>query len=231
MMIIKGMQKLTLIDYPGKVACTLFTFGCNFRCPYCQNPELVIGTPDSAIEEKTILEFLEERKGFLDAVCITGGEPTLYEDLPEFIKKIKHIGYLVKLDTNGTNLNMLKRVVEENLIDYIAMDIKAPLERYEEVVRVEVNEEEIRRTTDFIMKCGLEYEFRTTVVPGLIGKEDIEKIGEWLEGAEKYCIQQFNNEKVLDPSFKQKKPYSRQELEELAEIARKYFQKVEIRGV
>lgn len=231
MMIIKGMQKLTLIDYPGKVACTLFTFGCNFRCPYCQNPELVIGTPDNAIEEKTILEFLEERKGFLDAVCITGGEPTLYEDLPEFIKKIKNIGYLIKLDTNGTNLEMLKRVVEENLIDYIAMDIKAPLERYEEVVRVEVDEEEIRRTTDFIMKCGLEYEFRTTVVPGLIGKEDIEKIGEWLEGAEKYYIQQFNNEKVLDPSFKQKEPYSIQELEELAEIARKYFQKVEIRGV
>ena len=230
-MIIKGLQKLTLIDYPGKIACTIFTFGCNFRCRYCHNPELVFDNGTKPIEDREIFKFLSERKGFLDGVCVTGGEPTLHRDLPHFLAKIKGMNFLAKLDTNGTNPRMLKYLIDEDLLDYIAMDIKAPLERYEEVVRVKVNEENIKRSINLIKESGINYEFRTTVVPELLNKEDILAIGRWLQGAKRFYIQQFRGIKTLDKNFVSKKPYSEEELEEFCNILKPFVECCKVRGL
>jgi len=180
-MIIKGLQKLTLIDYPDKVACTIFTFGCNFRCGYCHNPELIVEDETPEIKKEDILNFLKEREGFLDAVCVTGGEPTINKELPVFISEIKSLGYLVKLDTNGFNPEMIEDLIDKKLIDYIAMDIKAPIEFYDEVARVKVNKDAIKKSVEIIKnKMGSNYEFRITVVPGLFKEEHIKMIGRWL---------------------------------------------------
>ena len=227
---IKGLQKQTLIDYPGKIACTIFTFGCNFKCSYCHNPELIVDDGRPEIKEDDILEFLKERKGFLDGVCITGGEPTLNKELLEFIAKIKKLGFLVKLDTNGTNPDMLKELIDKKLIDYIAMDIKAPLESYENVTNAKVNKEGIKKSVDIIKKFG-NYEFRTTVVPGLFNEESAMEIGEWLKGSKRFYIQQFRGIKTLDKSFVCKKSFTKEELMKFCNILKPYFEKCEIRGV
>lgn len=229
-MIIKGLQKLTLIDYPGKVACTLFTFGCNFRCPFCHNPELVVDDGSPPILEEEILHFLSERKGFLDGVCITGGEPTLHKDLPDFIGKIKKMGYSVKLDTNGTNPDMLKLLIREKLVDYIAMDVKAPLEKYESVVRVNVDASKIAESVE-IVKAFPEHEFRTTVVPELLTREDILAITGWLKGARRFFIQQFKPTKTLDETFLRKQVYLADELEKICGEVKHYFEVCKIRNV
>jgi pyruvate formate lyase activating enzyme len=228
-MIIKGLQEFTLIDYPKKVACTIFTFGCNFRCKYCHNPELVFNNGTPEIPEEEILKFLDERKDFLDGICITGGEPTLHKDLPEFIFKIKKFGLLVKLDTNGTNPEMLKKLTKNKLVDYVAMDIKAPLEKYEKVVGVKVNKKKIQESVNVIRNSGLEYEFRSTILPALHSKEDLIKIGEWLKGSKKFCIQNFVPTKTLEEKFKKEKSFSSKELGEFVDILKPYFEKVEIR--
>jgi len=230
MMIFKGVQKLTLLDYPGKIACTLFTFGCNFRCPYCHNPELVFndGTPE--IPEEKILSFLEARVGFLEGVCITGGEPTLHDDLPEFIKKVKSFGFFVKLDTNGTNPKMVKELIDKKLVDYIAMDIKAPLEKYDNVVRVKADKKKIDESVK-IIKSFPEYEFRTTILPDLLSKQDMIAIAKWLNGAKRFFIQQFKPTKTLEKSFLEKKPYSKEELEEICKAIEPYFGVCKIRNV
>jgi pyruvate formate lyase activating enzyme len=229
-MIIKGLQKQTILDYPDKLACTIFTFGCNFRCGFCHNPELVIDDGRAEIKEDEIIEFLKNRKGFLDAVCITGGEPTLNKDLPDFIRKIKEIGFLVKLDTNGTNPEMLKQLIEDKLIDYIAMDIKAPLEKYDIVTNTKVNKENIQKSVNIIRNFP-EYEFRTTVVPGLFEEKDAKTIGEWLKGLKRFYIQQFRGIKNLDKSFVNKKSFSKEELTNFCNILKPFFDKCEIRGV
>ncbi len=230
-MIIKGLQKTTLIDYPGKVACTIFTFGCDFRCSYCHNPELVDDDGTKPINEKQILDFLKERKGFLDGVCITGGEPMLHKDLPDFISKIKKMGFLVKLDTNGTNTRMLEELIDKNLIDYVAMDIKAPLEKYEDVVGVKINKENIQESIKLIREKAPDYEFRTTVVPGLLDKNSILEIGKWLKGTKRFCIQQFRPIKTLDKTYREKKPYIREELIEFCNLLKPFFNECEIRGI
>lgn len=229
-MIIKGLQKQTIIDYPGKIACTIFTFGCNFRCGFCHNPELVIDDGRPEIKKEEILEFLKNRKGFLDAVCITGGEPTLNEDLPEFISKIKELGFLVKLDTNGTNPEMLKELIEKKLVDYIAMDIKAPLEFYENIANVKVNKNDIQKSVDLIKKMK-EYEFRITVVPSLFNEKYAKLIGEWLKGSKRFFIQQFRGIKTLDKNFIDKKPFSKEELIKFCNILKPYFETCKIRGI
>jgi len=228
-MIIKGLQEFTLIDYPGKVACTIFTFGCNFRCKYCHNPELIFdnGTPE--IPENQILKFLEERKSLLDGVCITGGEPTLHSDLPEFIFKIKKMGLLVKLDTNGTNSEMLKKLIEKKLIDYIAMDIKAPLEKYDKAIGTTVSKKEIQESIDLIQKSGIDYEFRSTILPILHSEEDLIKIGKWLKDSKKFCLQNFVPSKTLERKFKKEKGFSPKKLQRFSELLKPYFEKVEIR--
>ena len=228
-MIIKGLEKQTVIDYPGKLACTVFSFGCNFRCGYCHNPELIVDDGRSEIRLDEILKFLKERKGFLDGVCITGGEPTLNKDLPDFISKIKKMGFSIKLDTNGTNPEMLEELINRKFVDYIAMDIKAPLELYEKVTNTDVNKEDIQKSIDLIRNFG-KYEFRITVVPGLFDENQAKKIGEWLKGSDKFFIQQFRGIKNLDKEFTGKKSFSKEELEVFCNIMKPFFKSCKIRG-
>ena len=213
---IGGFQKFSLIDYPGKICAIVFTQGCNFRCPYCHNPELVKPSLfGKTIPEEEIFSFLEKRKGKLDAVEITGGEPTLQKDLVDFIRRIKEIGYLVKLDTNGSNPEILLEIINHSLVDYIAMDIKAPLEKYKEVIHSVISPEKIKRSIRMIMNSDIRYEFRTTVVKSQLSKEDIINIGKLIEGAELYILQKFIPSKTLDPNFLNEKTYSDGEFKEL----------------
>jgi len=228
-MLFGGLQKFSLIDYPGKTCAVVFTVGCNFRCPYCHNPELVsLGEDTNILEEQEILEFLEKRKDKLDAVVITGGEPTLHKDLLEFIKKLKNMGFLVKLDSNGTCPDLLQKALEEKLVDYIAMDIKAPLDKYEKVAIVPVNIEDIKKSIEILKNSEIDYEFRTTVVESMLSKKDILEIGDTISGAKRYYLQKFVPTKVNDEAYLKETTYSDEEFEELrAKIA----PKVKICGV
>ena len=204
-MIIGGYQKLTLIDYPGKLATTVFTVGCNFRCPFCHNPELVnLSLPHGNIMEKEFFDFLRKRKGKLEAVCITGGEPTLQSDLEDFIKKIKRRGLLVKLDSNGMRPDIIKKLLDKKLLDYIAMDIKSSLKNYGKTVGTKVDKDRIKLSVELVRHSGIGYEFRTTVVPGLHTEEDFEEIGKWLQGAKKYYLQVYRDQIILNPRLKKK---------------------------
>jgi len=233
-MLIGGLQKLTLVDYPGKVAATVFLIGCNFRCPNCQNPELINWNNNQPeISEKEFFDFLDSKIGLIDGICITGGEPTIHEDLIDFIKKIKAKGFLVKLDTNGSNPEMLKKLIDAKLLDFIAMDIKAPIgakvQSYDEATGVSTDIEKIKKSVELIKNSGIDYEFRTTIVPGLVEKEDIEQIGIWLRGTKKFALQQFQNKKVLDKRFEQIQPYPDETLKQFQKILEKYIEKVELR--
>jgi len=220
MLPVKGFQKTSVIDYPGKMCSVVFVAKCNFRCPYCQNPDLILNYKKiPTIPEREIFEHLDKKRKWVDGVCITGGEPCLYESLVDFIKKLKSMGFLIKLDTNGTNPEMLKYMIKKKLLDYIAMDIKAPINRYSEVAGVKVNVMDIRRSVSMILKSGIDYEFRTTVVPKLFGDEDMISIGKWLKGAKRYCIQQFRPMKTLDKSYEKEGAYPEIKLRALAGIA------------
>lgn len=223
-MLIGGLQELSLVDYPGKVAATVFLIGCNFKCGYCQNPELVDPKKikrQPKISQKEFFKFLDQRKDFLDGICITGGEPTIHPGLFNFIKKIKQKGFLVKLDTNGSNPKMLKKLLDANLLDFIAMDIKLGVSNYNKTIA--------EKSIDLIKNSSVDYEFRTTVVPSIIKKKDVEKIGKRLKGIKKFALQQFQNQKVLDPSFKKIKPYSDKILKDFEKILKKYIKQVELR--
>lgn len=231
-MIFRGIQKTTLIDYPGLVACTLFVDKCNFRCPFCQNPLLVFEKEKNEISESEVLAFLKKRKGLLQGVCITGGEPTLHKELMSFLPKVKELGYEIKLDTNGSNPEFVRALIEKKLVDYIAMDIKAPLEKYDIAAGTKVDKDAIRKSTSLLMKSKVNYEFRTTVVPTIIMPEDIEKIGMLIKGANAYYLQQFVNDvPLVNPEFQKIAPYPKETLEHMAAIARKYVGKVALRGV
>jgi len=227
---IKGFQKISLIDYPGKVCSVIFLAGCNFRCPYCQNPDL-IKKPNKIkdIAFERVLNYMIKKRKWIDGICITGGEPTIYNDLPAFIQKVKKKGFLIKLDTNGTNPDMLEHLIRNCLIDYVSMDIKSPLEKYDIAANTKVNKSAIRRSVELIKKSGLDYEFRTTVVPTLFKGKDALAIGEWLNGASKFFIQQFRPTVTLNKSYQKKQPYSEAELNELKEIMTPFFESVEIR--
>jgi len=229
-----GLQKVTLIDYPGKVSATVFTIGCNFRCPFCHNPELVfpdIGGATGSVSEKEFFEFLKKRKGKLDGICITGGEPTIQKDILDFMAKIKKMGFLVKLDTNGTRPDVLKKAFEENLVDFVAMDIKNCLDKYDKTNGVEADLDRIKLSVDLIKNSGKGYEFRTTVVPGLHELKDFDKIGMWLEGSESYALQKFRNEgKLLDEKFLEKYKNKKElDLKKVKKRMEKYFNKVVIK--
>lgn len=189
---IAGLQKTTLLDYPGKVACTVFLAGCNFRCPYCQNAEIAFAPGGENIAEKELLSFLQKRKGVLDGVCITGGEPLL-GDITPLLARIKDLGYAVKLDTNGSFPDKLAALCEAGLVDFVAMDIKNAPQKYALTAGVPVDMGAIRASADFLLGGGCGYEFRTTVVRGLHTEDDMEEIGIWLAGAERYFLQNFRD--------------------------------------
>lgn len=191
-MIIEGLQKTTLLDYPGLVACTVFAHGCNLRCPFCHNAGLVIRKPENIISQEELAAFLQKRKGILDGVCLTGGEPLAQKDSIEFIEFLKSFGYKIKLDTNGFYPERLKEAINKGLIDYIAMDIKSSPEGYAKAVGVEdIDITPAMESVRLIMGSGIDYEFRTTAVKGLHLVSDFEKIGVWISGAKRYFIQQF----------------------------------------
>lgn len=230
-MIIGGLQKLTLIDYPGHIAATVFSVGCNFRCSFCHNPELVssIKYGISSIFEKDLFDLLKNRQGKLEGVCITGGEPTIQPDLIEFIRKIKESGYKVKLDTNGSRPDVLRQLYNEKLLDFLAMDIKNTPEKYKKTVNSLVDIERIKLSVDLIRNSGIDYEFRTTAVPGIHIDEDFVKIGKWLKGAKKYALQSYRERNILDEKLKKKTKGKKLDLEKIANKVGKYFGKVEVR--
>ena len=227
-MLIGGFQKMTMLDYPGKVACTIFTYGCNFRCPFCHNATLVIDEA-SLLSEDEILSYLNKRKGILDGVCITGGEPLLQKDIFEFLEKVRKTGLLVKLDTNGSYPEKLKEVIDRGLVDYVAMDIKASKENYSKVADVNVKIQDIEKSIQILLENKVDYEFRTTVVRELHTKEDFEKISEWIKGAKRYFLQCFkDNENLIGNNLS---AYTPHELEGFLEVLKNNIDKVSLRGV
>lgn len=229
-MLINGFQKMTLLDFPGKVACTVFLGGCNFRCPFCHNAGLVLGSNPESYKEEEILSYLEKRKGLLDGVCITGGEPTLRPDLLPFIEKVKALGFAVKLDTNGTNPALLKELLDKELVDYVAMDIKNSFEKYPETCGLDVMElDSIKESIALLIGGKADFEFRTTVVSPLHTAEDIEALAKEISGAEKYFIQNFVDSGELLGGGMTALP--RETLDQMLTIARKYIPETQLRGV
>ena len=229
---IKGLQKTSLVDFPSCLACTVFISTCNFRCGFCYNVELVNDSRKlQEYAEEDILKFLEKRKNVLSGVCITGGEPTLYVNLKEFISKIKSKGFKVKLDTNGTRPDVLKSLIDGKLLNYIAMDIKSSKKNYDKAAGIKVDINKIQESINLIRNSGIDYEFHTTVIPEFVSEEDAKSIGEWLKGSKKYALQQVVvREKTLDPDFMKVQPYDVLELERLKEILKPYFDEVELRA-
>lgn len=228
---IQGLQKLTLLDYPGKVACTIFFAGCNFRCPFCHNAALVTHIdPEENIPREEVLAFLRKRAGILDGVCITGGEPLLAPDLEAFIRAIKALGYEVKLDTNGSNAEKLKHLVKAGIIDYVAMDIKNSPEKYGMTIGIEGYEmSNVMQSAAFLMEGHVPYEFRTTVVREFHKREDFEAIGQWLEGADRYYLQSFvDSGDLIQPGLR---GYTKEIMEQALEIVRQYIPASDLRGM
>ena len=213
---IGGLQKVSLIDYPGLICATIFLQGCNFKCSYCHNPELVdTRLFQSCIKENEVLDFLNTRKGKLDAVTITGGEPTIQDDLAPFIKQIKKMKFAVKLDTNGSQPQVIKTLLDEKLLDFIAMDIKAPLEKYKSVVKVPVNSDLIKESIRLILKTKIPHEFRTTIVESQLEEKDILQIAKLISGASNYALQKFVPVKVLEKKFLKEKSYPDEKFQEI----------------
>ena len=227
-----GFIKTSLLDWDGHVVASIFLPGCNFRCPFCHNPDAVLRPEvfeDISLEE--IKEYLRSNQEFLDGVVITGGEPTLQRDLPELVKELKAIGMKIKLDTNGSNPDMLADLLSSGLLDYVAMDIKAPLnDKYDDLTGITAPLDKIKRSIDLLETSGVEHEFRTTVVPILLTAKDIEAIAAYIGGTKKYALQQFRPGHTLDPKLEKVSPHPKAAIQGMAETAKQYVRKVVIRG-
>ena len=231
-MLVGGITKSSLIDYPKKISAVVFLMGCNFNCPYCHNPELVISNIMEPINSDTVYSFLKSRIGLLDAVVITGGEPTLHKDLPEFIKNIKNLGFLVKLDTNGSNPAMVKSLIENKMIDYIAMDIKAPFDEYKNIVSRDANIELVKETFQLIANSKIDYEFRTTVVSNLLNYESFTKISDIFkkEGKiKRYYLQRFKKSKHLNENYLNAKTFDDVQFEKVSLLFRNIVEEFMVR--
>ncbi|MFO0743680.1 MAG: anaerobic ribonucleoside-triphosphate reductase activating protein [Candidatus Paceibacterota bacterium] len=236
-MLLAGLQKNSLIDFPGKISCIVFTLGCNFRCDFCYNPSLVLHERFSKelLKEEDFFNFLEERKGLLDGVVVTGGEPTLHKDLNLFIKKIKDLGFAVKLDTQGSSPKFLEQILKEGNVDYVAMDIKAPLEKYQKITNSHFDPNLISESIKILKdhkkeNKNFDYEFRTTIVAGDLDKTDFEKIGNMIKGSSKYYLQEFHPEDDLNnKEYSKRKGCNKEEMEEFKEIMENYVEKVFVR--
>jgi pyruvate formate lyase activating enzyme len=220
-----GIQKTSLLDFPNRVASVLFTPGCNLRCPFCHNWRIVVDPKPPFLNEEATLKILEERKRFVDAVVVTGGEPTIHKELPRFLKKLKDRGFLVKLDTNGFNSQMLEECLQ--YVDYVALDVKTSLEKYERLGAKDTAE--LLRTIEILKTGKVEYEFRTTVVPSFVDDEDVAKIGELVKGARAFVFQQFVPDDTMDKSFATVKPYSREKIASFAENIKEFAENTMLR--
>lgn len=234
-MIISGFQNTTLLDYPGHVAATVFTGGCDFRCPFCHNGDIVLDVKNQ-YDVSEILAFLRKRKNVLEGVCVTGGEPTLQKDIAEFLYHIKNIGLKVKLDTNGNNPRMLERLIEGHLVDYIAMDIKSSLEKYAVAIGIkDFDTDNIKESVDIIMKSGLDYEFRTTIVKGVHEKADIVEAAKLIANAKAYYLQSYKeNENTIFNMLKKENIYgsfNKQDLLDILESVKEYVPNTQLRGI
>ncbi len=230
-MLIAGFQKSTLLDYPGKLAAMVFTYGCNLRCEYCHNPELVTQpcTKERLFSEKEIYDHLKKRMGLLDALVITGGEPTIQKDLEAFIVKLKEINLLIKLDTNGTKPDVVERLIKKGLVDYWAMDVKYEEEMYRQVLQEQINYENIKQSISLIMGSGKDYEFRTTYVKGIHSPASAKKIGKLIKGAKVYYIQNFRPGKTIKPDMNRTNSFTQKELQKIKEAISPFVEHVEIR--
>ena len=227
---IHGLQKMTLLDFPGRVACTVFLGGCDFRCPFCHNFELVDGSAPPVMTDTELLAFLEKRRGLLDGVAVTGGEPCLRPDLPELLRRIRALGYAVKLDTNGTSPGMLRRILSEGLADYVAMDIKNSPAKYAQTVGLpSLDLSPVRESVRLLMAGETDFEFRTTVVREFHTEADIEEIGRWIHGAPRYFLQAFTDRDTVP--FGNLTAPSREEMDRFAQIAAPHAGEVRIRGM
>lgn len=227
-----GFIETSLLDWDGHIVASIYLPGCNFRCPYCHNKNAVLN-PDSfdEIPIEYIESYISENNDFLDGIVVSGGEPTTHSDLADLLRKIKEFGLKVKLDTNGTNPDVLELLISENLIDYIAMDVKAPLnKKYSDIAGVDVNLDTIRRSIDLIQSSGIDYEFRTTIVPIFLSEDDVQSIISELSGSKKYALQQFRPDYTLDPALSELKPYPSEIIVSLADAAQKVIKTVIIRG-
>lgn len=230
---ISGLQKMTLLDYPGKVACTVFLAGCNFRCPFCHNSELLDGTAEAVMEVPELLSFLEKRRGLLDAVCISGGEPTLQPELVSLIARIKAMGYLVKLDTNGSRPEMLEELVSRNLLDYVAMDIKNSPRRYDETAGCAVKRENLEESIRFLAQGAVDYEFRTTVAAQLHDAQSVEEMGQWVKGLAKRKVRRWFVQPFTDRDtvmFSGLCAPNEQQLSEFVGILSRFSEETSVRG-
>ena len=230
---VTGIQKLTLLDYPGVVACTVFTAGCNFRCPFCHNAMLVLPEQidDECLTDDEVFGFLKKRRGVLDGVAVTGGEPLLHADMPEFLARVKELGYKIKLDTNGSNPELLSEIVKNKLVDRVAMDIKNAPEEYARTIGLKSFDiAPVERSKEMLLRGDIDYEFRTTVVKGLHTKESLIGAAKWIEGAKEYYLQQFKDSGnlILPDGLS---AYDEKQMHALADAVRDYVPTVEVRGV
>lgn len=227
---IHGLQKMTLLDFPGHVACTVFTGGCDMRCPFCHNYELVDGSAPPIMEEEELFAFLEKRRGLLDGVAFTGGEPCLQKNLPDLMKRVKQMGYSIKLDTNGNHPDMLRRMMEEGLLDYVAMDIKNSPDKYALTAGLrQIDMGPIRESVKMLMEGPVNYEFRTTCVAQFHEEEDFVKIGEWLEGAKAYFLQSFTDRDSVP--FGNLTAPTREEIYTFCRTVQRFIPNTHVRGV
>ena len=231
-MLIKGLQKLTLLDFPGRIACTIFLGGCNMRCPFCHNGDLVFPASGDEISVESFLDFLDSRRGRLQGVCVSGGEPTLHADLPLLLSQIKARGFEVKLDTNGTNPEMLSALIADGLVDYVAMDIKNSLEKYPSTSGLSASDDslidKIRLSAHILMQGRVDFEFRTTLMKEFHTVDDMRAIGQWLAGGEKFFLQTYREEgDLIVGGFT---PFTKEETERLLQIVKLYLPNAEIRG-
>ncbi len=226
-----GFQKTSLLDYPDQISAIAWTIGCNFNCPFCYNPQLVKGSVEQ-ISEDEILSFLKKRKGMLDGLSISGGEPLLQEDIVDFTKKVKKLGYLVKIDTNGMFPERLKDLIDRKLVDYVSMDVKAPKGKYKQLSGVKTPISKIEKSVNIIKNSAPDYEFKTTFVPDILKKEDIIKIAKWLEGSKRYYLQQFKTDiPLISKKLEKIIPYPKEYLTETLEEIKPYIKNCNIRGI
>jgi len=228
---IGGLQKTSLLDYPDILSAIIWTAGCNFRCPFCYNKQLVLGKTE-IISEETILSFLEKRRDVLEGLSISGGEPLLQEDIVDFTEKVKKLNYLIKIDTNGAFPERLKELIDKKLVDYVSMDVKAPKKKYDRLAGVKTDISKIEQSIDLIKNEAPDYEFKTTVVPGMLDKKDIVEIAKWLEGSKQFYLQQFKSDSPLISSkLNDVVPYSKEELNEILQEIKPFFKNCSLRGV